>query len=162
LQPGAASLAAKAAGADVVHLDSVKQVVSWAKRNMESSGMNGIRWLVEDALRFVKREAKRKNLYNGIILDPPTYGRGTDGEKWKLDDSILEMMLLCNSILMPENSFLILNLYSNGFSSIVADTLVTSIFTNYKEKTFGELVLCDRFNKKLPLSVFVRLKFASR
>jgi 23S rRNA (cytosine1962-C5)-methyltransferase len=156
---GAASLAAKAAGADVTHLDSVKQVVSWAKRNMEASGMNGLRWIVEDALRFVKREAKRGNLYNGIILDPPAYGHGTDGEKWKLEDNILEMMTLCNSILMPEKSFLVLNLYSNGFSAIVADTLVTSIFTDYREKTFGELALCDRFGKKLPLSVFSRVKF---
>jgi 23S rRNA (cytosine1962-C5)-methyltransferase len=156
---GAASLAAKAAGADVTHLDSVRQVVSWARRNMESSGMDGLRWVVEDALRFVKREAKRGNRYNGIILDPPAYGHGTDGEKWKLDDNILEMMSLCRAILAPEKSFLVLNLYSNGFSAIVADTLVTSIFGGYREKTFGELVLCDRFGKKLPLSVFARLKF---
>jgi 23S rRNA (cytosine1962-C5)-methyltransferase len=155
---GAASLAANAAGATVTHLDSVKQVVSWARRNMESSGMDGLRWVVEDALRFVKREAKRGNLYHGIILDPPAYGHGTDGEKWKLDDNILEMMSLCKSILMPEKSFLVLNLYSNGFSAIVADTLVTSIFSGYKEKTFGELVLCDKFGKKLPLSVFSRVK----
>jgi len=156
---GAASLAAKAAGADVTHLDSVKQVVNWARRNMESSGMDGLRWVVDDALRFVKREAKRGNRYNGIILDPPAYGHGTDGEKWKLDDNILEMMSICHSILIPEKSFLVLNLYSNGFSAIVADTLVTSIFSGYKEKTFGELVLCDKFNKKLPLSVFSRLRF---
>jgi 23S rRNA (cytosine1962-C5)-methyltransferase len=156
---GAASLSAKAAGADVTHLDSVKQVVSWARRNMESSGMNGLRWVVEDALRFVKREAKRGNKYNGIILDPPAYGHGTDGEKWKLEDNILEMTSMCKTILAPEKSFLVLNLYSNGFSAIVADTLVTSIFSGYKEKTFGELVLCDKFNKKLPLSVFSRLRF---
>jgi 23S rRNA (cytosine1962-C5)-methyltransferase len=156
---GAASLSAKAAGADVTHLDSVKQVVSWARRNMQSSGMDGLRWIVEDALRFVKREAKRGNRYNGIILDPPAYGHGTDGERWKLEDNILEMMRLCKSILMPEKSFLVLNLYSNGFSAIVADTLVTSIFSGYKEKTFGELALCDRFGKNISLSVFSRLTF---
>lgn len=156
---GAASLAARAAGADVTHLDSVRQVVSWARRNMESSGMNGLRWIVEDALRFVKRESKRGNLYNGIILDPPAYGHGTDGEKWKLEDNLLEMMSQCRTILKSEKSFLVLNLYSNGFSAIVADTLVTSIFTDYKEKTSGELALCDRFGKRLPLSVFSRLRF---
>jgi 23S rRNA (cytosine1962-C5)-methyltransferase len=156
---GGASLAARAAGADVTHLDSVRQVVSWARRNMESSSMDGLRWIVEDALRFVRRETKRGKIYNGIILDPPAYGHGTDGEKWKLEDNILEMMTLCRSILRPEQSFLVLNLYSNGFSAIVADTLVTSIFKGYKEKTFGELTLCDRFDKKLPLSVFSRLKF---
>jgi 23S rRNA (cytosine1962-C5)-methyltransferase len=156
---GAASLAAKAAGADVTHLDSVKQVVSWARRNMEASSMDGVRWIIEDALKYVKREKRRGKVYNGIILDPPAYGHGTDGEKWKLDDNILEMMQLCKSILAPQRSFIVLNLYSNGFSAIVADTLVKSIFEKYSDKTFGELVLCDRFGKRLPLSVFARLSF---
>ena len=155
---GAASLAAKAAGADVVHLDSVRQVVSWARDNMESSRMEGIRWVIEDALRFAQREARRKRLYNGIILDPPAYGHGVDGEKWKLDANLGEMIELCKSLLSPENSFLVLNLYSNGFSALIADTLVASVFRSYKEKTFGELVLCDRFGKNLPLSVFSRLR----
>ncbi|MDR2424404.1 MAG: class I SAM-dependent methyltransferase [Prevotellaceae bacterium] len=156
---GAASLAAKAAGADVTHLDSVRQVVSWARRNMETSGMDNVRWVIDDALKFVRREARRGSRYAGIILDPPAYGHGTGGEKWKLDDNILEMMNLCKDILAPQNSFLVLNLYSNGFSAIVADTLVASIFEGYREKTFGELTLCDRFNKQLPLSVFSRLRF---
>jgi 23S rRNA (cytosine1962-C5)-methyltransferase len=154
---GAASLSARAAGADVTHLDSVRQVVSWARRNMESSGMDGLRWVVEDALRFVRREAKRGNRYDGIILDPPAYGHGVDGEKWKLEDNILEMIQLCRTILSPQNSFLLLNLYSNGFSAIVADTLVTSVFDHYRDKSFGELVITDRYGKKLPLSVFARL-----
>jgi 23S rRNA (cytosine1962-C5)-methyltransferase len=154
---GAASLAARAAGADVVHLDSVRQVVSWARDNMESSRMDGIRWVIEDALRFAQRETRRKRLYDGIILDPPAYGHGVDGEKWKLDENLLEMMELCRALLAAENAFLVLNLYSNGFSALIADTLVTSVFRKYREKTFGELVLCDRFGKKLPLSVFSRL-----
>ena len=78
---GAASLAAKAAGADVTHLDSVKQVVTWSRENMELSNLSDIRWVVEDAMTFVKREVKRGKKYNGIILDPPAYGHGTDGEK---------------------------------------------------------------------------------
>lgn len=153
---GGASLAAKAAGADITHLDSVRQVVSWAKRNMEASNLDNIRWVVDDALKFVQREAKRGKFYNGIMLDPPAYGHGTDGEKWKLDENILEMMSLCKSILQPRDSFLVLNLYSNGFSAVVADTLVSSIFDNFKDKTYGELVLEDRFGKRLPLSVFSR------
>ena len=156
---GAASLAAKAAGADVTHLDSVRQVVGWARRNMEASEMHNIRWIIEDALKFVQREARRGSQYAGIILDPPAYGHGVGGEKWKLDENILEMMNLCKKILAPQNSFMVLNLYSNGFSAIVADTLVSSIFKGYKEKTFGELTLCDRFNKQLPLSVFSRIRF---
>jgi 23S rRNA (cytosine1962-C5)-methyltransferase len=155
---GAATLAAKAAGADVVHLDSVRQVVSWARRNMEASAMSDVRWVVDDAMKFVIREARRGNRYSGIILDPPAYGHGTNGERWKLDDNICEMMNACKAILSPENSFMVLNLYSNGFSALVADTLVSTIFKEYREKTFGELVLEDRFAKRLPLSVFSRIR----
>jgi 23S rRNA (cytosine1962-C5)-methyltransferase len=155
---GGASLAAKLAGADVVHLDSVKQVVSWARENMLMSSLENIRWIIEDAMKFVKREVKRGNRYNAIILDPPAYGHGTDGEKWKLDENIFEMLENCKKTLEPVNSFLLLNLYSNGFSAIVADTLTNSIFENIKEKSFGELVLEDRFGKRLPLSVFSRIE----
>ena len=155
---GAASLVAKAAGADVTHLDSVRQVVSWSRENMELSGLSDIRWVVEDALKFVKREAKRGNLYQGIILDPPAYGHGPDGEKWKLDECLLEMLQECNKILAPQDSFLVLNLYSNGFSALVADTIVNSVFGKVGEKEFGELFLQDSFGKRLPLSVFARFK----
>lgn len=81
---GGASIAAKSAGADVTHVDSVKQVITWSRENMEASGMDNIRWIVEDALKFCRREVKRGKKYNGIILDPPAYGRGPDGEKWVL------------------------------------------------------------------------------
>jgi len=89
---GAASVACRAAGADVTHLDSVKQVVTWSKHNMESSGLEGIRWIVDDAMKFIKREARRGNKYQGIILDPPAYGRGPEGEKWILEEQINEML----------------------------------------------------------------------
>ncbi len=77
---GGATLAAKQAGADVTHLDSIKPVVTWARENLEASKLDGVRWIVEDALKFVKREARRGNRYQGIILDPPAYGRGAEGE----------------------------------------------------------------------------------
>ena len=96
---GGASLAAKAAGADVTHLDSVRQVVTWARGNMEHSGMDGIRWIVEDAMKFAQREARRGNQYDGIILDPPAYCHGPDGEKWKLDECLFEMLRTVNRIL---------------------------------------------------------------
>ena len=85
---GGASLAACAAGAETTHVDSIKQVVSWANENQTLSGLENIRWTVEDALKFVKREVKRGRKYNGIILDPPAYGHGPNGEKWKLEDNI--------------------------------------------------------------------------
>lgn len=165
---GGASLAAKAAGADVTHLDSVRQVVTWAHGNQDASRLDGIRWVVEDAMKFAKREAKRGNVYQGIILDPPAYGHGTDGEKWKLDECLFEMMKTVNTILAPENSFLVLNLYSNGFSPVLGETVVREAFGLQEpgataglagyELESGELALRDRFGKVLPLSIVIRLK----
>jgi len=155
---GGASLAAIAAGADVVHVDSVKPVLTWARENMEASGMSGIRWMLEDALKFVQREVRRGNSYHGIILDPPAYGRGPDGEKWVLEDSINEMMKLCSQLLLPEKSFLILNLYSIGFSALIAENLIHSHFGKSGNLEIGELYIPDRSEKKLPLGVFARLE----
>ena len=159
---GAASLAARKAGAEVTHLDAVRQVVTWARGNMELSGMDGIRWIIEDALKFAKREARRGNIYQGIILDPPAYGHGPDGERWKLDECLYELLQACAAILAPENSFLVLNLYSNGYSAVLADTLVRNAFCpagspQPQRLDYGELVLRDRAGRALPLSVFSRL-----
>ncbi|QHT71438.1 oxidoreductase [Rhodocytophaga rosea] len=153
---GGASLAAKRAGAEVVHVDSVKQVVSWARENMEASGMDNIRWIVDDALKFVKREVKRGNVYQGIILDPPAYGRGPDGEKWVLEENINELLKLCNQLLDKQQHFFILNLYSLGFSALIVDNLVHNCFGKIANPEYGELFLADQFNKRLPLGVFYR------
>jgi 23S rRNA (cytosine1962-C5)-methyltransferase len=153
---GGASLAAKRAGAEVVHVDSVKQVVSWARENMEASGLDNIRWIVDDALKFVKREVKRGNTYQGIILDPPAYGRGPDGEKWVLEENINELLKLCSQLLDRQQHFFILNLYSLGFSALIVDNLVQSCFGKVDHPEYGELFLADQFNKRLPLGVFYR------
>ncbi|MFC0261143.1 class I SAM-dependent methyltransferase [Fontibacter flavus] len=155
---GAASVAAKACGADVTHLDAVKQVVTWSKHNMESSGLDGIRWIVDDAMKFIKREVRRGNKYHGIILDPPAYGRGPDGEKWILEEQINEMLKLCAELLEHDHHFLILNMYSLSFSSIIAANLVNSNFKEVNNAEHGELYLVDRFNKKLPLGIFFRFR----
>ena len=157
---GAASLAARKAGADVTHLDSVRQVVTWAHENQDRSGLDGIRWVVEDAMKFARREAKRGNVYQGIILDPPAYGHGQDGEKWKLDECLFDLMKDVGKILAPQNSFMVLNLYSNGFSAVLGETVVRQALSLSPDFPLdsGELALRDSFGKVLPLSIFVRLR----
>ncbi len=155
---GGASLAAKAARADVTHVDSVKQVLNWSRENMEASGLEDIRWVWEDALKFVKREVKREKIYQGIILDPPAYGRGPDGEKWILEENIAELMNSCAQILDEKNSFCVLNLYSMGFSSLIAENLMKDYFPNAKEPEYGELYVPDNAGRRLPLGIFSRIR----
>lgn len=156
---GAASLAAKCAGADVTHLDSVKQVVSWAHDNMELSKIKDIRWVIEDALKFVQREAKRSNTYQGVIMDPPAYGHGPDGARWKLDELLFEFAQEVAEILEPKDSFLVLNLYSNGYSPLLSDSIVRAALGLKEDETqSGELYLKDKFEKNMPLSVFTRVR----
>ncbi len=153
---GGASIAAKSAGADVTHVDSVKQVITWSRENMDASDLHDIRWIVEDALKFCRREVKRGKKYNGIILDPPAYGRGPDGEKWILEENIAEIMSLCSQLLEESNSFLILNLYSMGFSAVIADNLIKDYFPDVKDRMYGELIVPEKSGKNLPLSIYIR------
>jgi 23S rRNA (cytosine1962-C5)-methyltransferase len=151
---GGASLIAAAAGAETTHVDSIKQVVTWANENQELSGIKDIRWVVEDALKFVKRELKRGKKYNGIILDPPAYGHGPSGEKWKLEDHINEMMQDVVQLLDPDEHFLILNTYSLGFSSVIVENLIMSAYPQAQNLQTGELYLQATAGPKLPLGVF--------
>lgn len=155
---GIASLVAKAAGAHVTHLDAVKPVVTWARENMEASLLSDIRWVVEDAMVFVKREVTRGNKYTGIILDPPKYGRGPEGEKWLLDSMINEMVYYCSKLLENDKSFFIMNMYSMGFSSLIADNLVKNHFGDNIHPEFGELFEQDKSGRRLPLGTFVRFR----
>jgi 23S rRNA (cytosine1962-C5)-methyltransferase len=156
---GGASLAAKAAGADVTHVDSIKQVVSWARRNMESSGLDNIRWVVEDAVKFARREVKRGKKYNGIILDPPAFGHGPDGESWVLEKQINHLLKDVISLLDTEEHFFILNTYSLGFSALIVENMIKKIAAgaglNIQPET-GELYLPAQTGVKLPLGVYCR------
>jgi 23S rRNA (cytosine1962-C5)-methyltransferase len=155
---GGASIAARAAGADVTHVDSIKQVVNWANENMQKSGLDNIRWMIDDALKFTKKEQRRGNLYQGIILDPPAFGHGPNGEKWKLEDNILEMMESVLQILDPKQHLLILNAYSLGFSALVPENLLRPFAnTNKSDLSIGELYLNAKSGVKLPLGVWGRL-----
>ena len=108
---GAASLVARACGAEVVHVDSVKQMLTWANNNRERSSLSDIKWVLEDALKFAQRELKRGNKYDGIIMDPPAWGLGAKGEKWKLENHLSSLIETAHGLMNPK-AFLILNTYS--------------------------------------------------
>lgn len=153
---GGASLAAKAAGAEVVHVDSVRQVINWGNDNMVASELDNIRWVVEDAMKFVQREVRRGKIYQGIILDPPSYGRGPNGEKWLLEEQINEILKECAKLLDKERHFQVLNLYSLGFSPLIADNLVRGALGQIKNINYGEIFVPDEHGKNLPLGLFHR------
>ena len=124
---GAVSLAARAVGADVFHCDSVKQIITWGKENMEASGLNDIHWVQEDALKFAEREVKRGNMYMGIIMDPPAFGVGANKERWKIEDKIIDLLKLAKN-LKEDQGFIILNTYSPRLPIERIKELATAIF----------------------------------
>lgn len=138
---GGATLACAAAGAAVCHLDAVKGMVDWGKTNAKLSGLTDkpIRWITDDAMKFLGREIKRGNKYDGIILDPPSYGRGTNGEMWKLEDCIHELMLRCTQVLSENPLFILLNSYTTGLSpSVMAYLLKMTVGNSYKTEVNAE------------------------
>jgi 23S rRNA (cytosine1962-C5)-methyltransferase len=117
-------------------------------------------FLCADVFDLLPNLCEEHASYDYIILDPPAYGHGPDGEKWKLDECLNEMLQCVAAILAPQDSFMVLNLYSNGYSAVLGETIVKQAFclkNAYKSLDFGELVLRDSYGKNLPLSVFVRL-----
>ncbi len=153
---GGASLAACAARAEVTHVDSVKQVVGWARENAEASGLEGIRWITDDAPKFVRRELRRGNTYDALVLDPPAYGRGPEGEKWVLEQHLPALLRDCAGLLSPDNNLLILNLYSMGLSPLLARGMAAAAFGKRGQEQFGELYFADRSAKPLPLGIYYR------
>lgn len=138
---GGATLACAAAGAAVCHLDAVKGMVDWGKTNARLSGLSDkpIRWITDDAMKFLGREIKRGSKYDGIILDPPSYGRGTNGEMWKLEDCIHELMLRCTQVLSENPLFILLNSYTTGLSpSVMAYLLKMTVGNSYKIEVNAE------------------------
>ncbi len=132
---GGATLACAYAGADVVHVDSSKGMVSWAKENIASSNLTDryVRFIVDDVIKFVKREIRRGNKYDAIIMDPPSYGRGTNGEVWNIEDNLYDLIKLCEEVLSDNPLFFLINSYTTGMSSTVLENIL-SLTINKKFK----------------------------
>lgn len=134
---GGATVAASKAGAAVCHVDASKGMVSWAKENAALSGVSEcpIRYIVDDVKKFVEREIRRGRKYDGIIMDPPSYGRGPSGEIWKVEDEIFNLVSLCMEILSDTPMFFLINSYTTGLSgSIIKDILQLTVYKNYGGK----------------------------
>lgn len=150
---GGATLAAAKAGASVTHVDASKGMVAWAKENAVSSGLGNapIRWLVDDCVKFVEREIRRGNHYDGIILDPPSYGRGPKGEIWKMEESIYPFLELLVQLLHEDSHFLLLNSYTTGLQPAVLSYMISSTIV----KKFGGTVEADEIGLPVTQSKLV-------
>ena len=157
---GGASLAAAQAGAAVTHVDGSKTAISWAKDNADISGLSGkpIRWILDDAVTFVKREIKRGNKYDGIIMDPPVFGRGPDGEVWKIEENFLQLIDLCKQIMSPKPLFFLINGYAAGYSAIAYENILKDLTKNWDGQTeVGELTIEEeKTGRLLPAGIFGR------
>ena len=122
---------------------------------MQLNNLSDIRWVYEDALKFVKREAKRGNRYNGLIMDPPPYGRGPEGEKWTLQEQLDEFVRLGSQLLEEENCFFILSMYAAGLPATVGYNVVKT-YLDGGNVDFGELFLKSRHHRDLPMGTFLR------
>ena len=158
---GGASVACLFAGAHVVHVDSSRGMVEWAKENVNSSHLQkcSIRYLVDDVLKFVKREIRRGNQYDAIIIDPPSYGRGSNGEVWSLEKNLYELVSLCAEVLSDEPLFFQINSYTTGLSATVLHNLLSMIVNKKKQGniTSGEIGLPITTNQLLlPCGIYGR------
>jgi 23S rRNA (cytosine1962-C5)-methyltransferase len=152
---GAASVVARAAGAEVTHCDASRPGLNWANQNMQLNNLDNIRWVYEDAFKFVKREVKRGNKYNGIIMDPPPYGRGPEGEKWTLQEQLDEIVYMSSQLLEKQNGFFILSMYAVGLSAVIGLNVAKTYF-DLKQAEFGEFYLKSGNDRDLPMGTFLR------
>lgn len=155
---GIASVLAAKLGWETTHVDASKPSLTWAKENMLASGLpeNAIRWIYEDCLKFVKREARRGNKYDAIVLDPPAFGRGPKGEVWKFGEDMPELLNTVAAILSPNFKFLIVNAYAVSVSSLLLKNMLEDLGTKQKID-YGELVLKQKNNRSLSTGIFARL-----
>ncbi len=156
---GGSTLACSQAGAHLVHVDAAKGVVDWAKENALLSRLHErpIRWLVDDALKFVKREARRENLYQGIILDPPSFGRGPKGEVFKIENDLMPLLEACKEILAPDALFFLLSCHTPGFTPTTLRNEVLDVVDGRGGRIEeGEMLIPEQSGRMLPSGTYAR------
>ncbi len=162
---GGATMAATKAGAKVTHVDSSKSIISWARENCLSSGLasNAVRWIEDDAYKFVLREQRRASFYDGIILDPPRFGHGAKGEIWKLEDDLQKLVMACKNILSATPKFVLMSLYTADLSPIAIGQLFDTVFGPLGGKIeFSELTIKEAStNRLLPSGIVARWNLES-
>ncbi|MDR1558836.1 MAG: class I SAM-dependent methyltransferase [Clostridiales bacterium] len=154
---GGATSAAAAAGANVTHVDAAKGMNVWAKENAALSGVpeNRLRFITDDVLKFALREQRRGAVYDAVIMDPPSYGRGPGGEVWKIEDKLFELVSACAALLSAEPLFFLINSYTTGFSPVTAENILRSIIKNGATSS-GELGLRQANGLVLPCGIYAR------
>ncbi len=157
---GGASLAAASAGAEVVHVDASKTAVTWVKENIELSGLASrtVRYITDDVMKFVAREVRRGNVYDCIVMDPPAFGRGPEGELWKFEEHLPELLKLCGQILHKEHGYLLVNAYSLGYPALAVENLIRTSVPFAKEFAAVELTLKETTPRafELPTGIVIR------
>lgn len=157
---GLATLAAAAAGAQVTHVDASRKVISWARENQELCGLEDrpVRWIVDDALKFIQREARRGTRYDGLILDPPKFGRGPKGEVWEFYNLLPELLQACRQVLSPQPRFVLLTAYAVKASSLTLYYAINEVMRGFSGHTeAGEVVLQEKSaGRQLSMAIFGR------
>lgn len=156
---GGSTLAMRRGGATPTHVDAAKGIVDWARVNGDMNNLDGIRWIVDDATRFLEREIRREKTYEGIVLDPPSFGRGSKKEVWKIEEHLVPLLKLCKE-LMPSPKFLLLSCHSPLYTPIALENLVVSLWGNKVKMESMEMSINEESSKRaIPSGSCVRVLF---
>ena len=158
---GVGSLQMAKAGAKVCHLDAAKGMIQWGRESLEQNEdiPNSIRWITDDVIKFLQREIRRENKYNGIVMDPPSFGRGAQGQVWKMEENINELLELCTQVIdQSKPYFVILSCHTPGFSPIILERLLLKKFSANGRVTSGEMTTPEECGLMLPAGNYARIE----
>jgi len=158
---GASSLVMAQAGARVCHVDAAKGMVDWAKMNLSCNKNipDTIRWIIDDVIKFLNKESKRKETYDGIVLDPPSFGRGPKGQVWKIESSIIPLLEKCRQVLSSKPLFILLSLHSHGFSENTLERILKEVFGKGTTVSTGEMTIIENTGSKMTAGNYAKLLF---